>query len=331
MSEPMSAAAANGQPSLCRLCGHIKVRPVLPVAQRWLVRCQGCQLVRLHPVPTAAELSEVYDSGAYYTTEPPRLRQGWAARLQDAVLRTFWGYPGERSLAERWLGPLLLWPLRRRYLPVPYPGRQPVLDVGCGNGQRLLDLKNHGCMRLIGLEPTLGAAEQARLATGADIRTTLLEDTELPPHHFGLIVMNQVLEHVPSPLDSLRRLRQLIRPDGSLYLTVPNYGSWEAQLFGTHWSGLQIPEHLHHFTRASLLKCLTAAGWQVLWCGTDTVPVVTHTSLRSWGRTQTSGFGRWLGSLPVPAWWPATWVADRLGRGQMLRVVAVRDDAGADR
>jgi 2-polyprenyl-3-methyl-5-hydroxy-6-metoxy-1,4-benzoquinol methylase len=210
---------------------------------------------------------------------------------------------------------------------VPYPGKLPVLDIGCGNGQRLLELKNHGCTELTGLEPTVGAAEQARRATGADIRTTILEDTALPRSHFGLIVMNQVLEHVPSPRDTLSTVRELLRPDGRLYLTVPNFGSWEAALFGSEWSGLQVPEHLHHFTRESLLKCLSAAGLRVTWCGTDTVSVVTHTSLRSWSRARPSAWRRWLGSLPVPAWWPATWLADRLGQGQMLRIVAVRDDA----
>jgi SAM-dependent methyltransferase len=311
----------------CKVCAHPRAEPVAAAADRTLVRCSACGLVRLHPVPTPAELSAVYDGGDYYTTEPARLRQGLVARLQDAVLRTYWGYPGTRSAAERWLGPLVLLPLRRRFLPVPFPGSLPVLDIGCGNGQRLLELQNHGCSQLVGLEPTAGAAEQARLATRADIRTAVLEETELPDGHFGLIIMNQVLEHVPSPKETLAQVRQLMRPDGRLYLTVPNYGSWEARLFGSAWSGLQIPEHLHHFTRDSLLRCLGAAGLRVQWCGTDTVSVVTHTSLRTWARARPSAWRRLLGRLPVALWWPATWAADRLGRGQMLRIVAVRDDA----
>lgn len=100
-----------------------------------------------------------------------------------------------------------------------------MLDIGCGNGQRLLELERYGCSELFGMEPTVGSAEQARRAMRADIRTAYLDEAGLPDGHYSLEILNQVLEHVPSPKSTLQSINRLLRPGGSLYLTVPNYGS----------------------------------------------------------------------------------------------------------
>jgi len=219
------------------------------------------------------------------------------------------------------LDALLLWPLRSRVMPVHFPGARPVLDIGCGNGQRLLELQAAGCTQLTGIEPTQGAAEQARLATKAAIHTGLLEDAELQDDHFQLVILNQVLEHVPSPRDTLLRIHQLLCRGGELYLTVPNYGSGEAALFGRHWYGLQIPTHLHHFTAEPLRRLLEEAGFEVVVWRTDTALGVTRSSIEAWCEANPSPWRRWLGTLPVLLFAPLTVMTDLVGKGQMLRVV----------
>ena len=312
--------------SACVHCGTVAATVALALDRRALIRCTRCHLVRLDPVPTPAELSAVYDSGHYYTTEPPSLRSGLAARLQDLVLRTFWNYPEALSPLVRAVASIVLRPLRARFLPVPFPGDAPVLDIGCGNGQRLLELERYGCSALFGLEPTVGAAEQARRATRADIRTAFLDDAGLPRGHFGLVILNQVLEHVPSPKDTLASIHAHLRPGGTLYLTVPNFGSAEAGFFGPSWSGLQIPEHLHHFTESSLRPIVEAAGFRITLWRTDSVWSVTRMSLKTWKQSAPKGWRALLAALPPLAWLPLTVAADLVGRGQMLRIVATRID-----
>lgn len=320
------ALASPAPNPACRACGRADAALALALDQRRLLRCHGCGLVRLDPVPTLDELSAVYDGGRYYTTEPPRPRTGLGAVLQDAVLRTFWGYPSAPRGLRRALAAVLLRPLRDRFLPVPWPGSDPVLDIGCGNGQRLLELERHGCGALTGLEPTVGAAQQARRATHADIRCTTLEDAGLPTDHFALVILNQVLEHVPSPATTLAAIRSHLRPGGQLYLTVPNFGSTEARLFGPAWEGLQVPEHLHHFTEASLRRLVEDSGLRIRLLRTDSVWSVTRASLQAWGRTRPGGWRGILARLPAQAWLPFMLAADIAGRGQMLRLVATRDD-----
>ncbi len=322
----MPASGTVSSASVCGPCGHRDAAVALGLGTRRLLRCNACGLVRLHPAPTPDELSAVYDSGQYYTTEPPSPRRGLSAALQDAVMRTFWSYPPALPLPLAALATVLLRPLRNRFLPVRWPGADPVLDIGCGNGQRLLELERSGCTALTGLEPTVGAAHQARRATRADIRTATLEEADLPKDHFALVILNQVLEHVPAPQATLASIHAHLRSGGTLYLTVPNFGSAESRFFGPSWAGLQVPEHLHHFTEPSLRALLEQAGFHIRLLRTDSVWSVTRMSLKTWRESRPRGWRGLLATLPALAWMPATLVADLLGRGQMLRVVATRVD-----
>ena len=217
------SSGASG--SVCDLCGAADVVEVLPLGRRALVECRGCGLVRLDPVTTPEELHAVYEEGGYYTTLPPGVSEGFAERLRMAVLATFWGYPNLSGPVSSALLRLALRPLKYRVMPVPFRRDLPVLDIGCGNGQALLELEHCGHNQLYGIEPTVSAAKQAQLATKATIYPTTLEEAPLRKAYFGLVIMNQVLEHVPSPRMTLRAVRSLLRPDGTLYLTVPNFGS----------------------------------------------------------------------------------------------------------
>lgn len=325
-----AASALTTDPRACRLCGSATGRPALTLGTtRRLWACGGCALVRLDPMPTAQELRQVYEGGDYYTTQPPTPRRGLAGRLQDGVLQAFWGYPGARSGLQKALLRLLLWPLRTRFMPLPFPGAGPVLDIGCGNGQRLLELQQYGVTALYGVEPTVAAAEQARLHTRADIRACLLEDAGLPREHFRLVILNQVLEHVPSPPQTLRQIHDLLVPGGWFYLTVPNFGSWEAALAGAHWDGLQVPAHLHHFTREPLLRALREAGFEIERVCTDSVADVTRNTWKALRRDRVGGAAGWLARWPLRAVQALTLLADRCGRGQMLRVVARRPEPHA--
>lgn len=65
--------------SACVHCGTVAATVALALDRRALIRCTCCHLVRLDPLPTQEELSAVYESGHYYTTEPPSLRSGLGA------------------------------------------------------------------------------------------------------------------------------------------------------------------------------------------------------------------------------------------------------------
>lgn len=70
------------------------------------------------------------------------------------------------------------------------------------------------------------------------------------------MIMNHVLEHIPQPLDNLKKLGQTITPQGYLMVVVPDYTENPFDLI--------IADHASHFSIESLHKLLLQSGFNVL-------------------------------------------------------------------
>jgi len=118
---------------------------------------------------------------------------------------------------------------------------------------------------VVGLEPSeslFEKAERALQGRGEVYRMTL-EQAELPPATFDAVTLWDVLEHVADPLGFLTTCRCLLKPQGRLFLNVPNLDSKEAHWLGSRWP-LLLAEHLNYFTPASLGLCGEQGGLEWL-------------------------------------------------------------------
>jgi SAM-dependent methyltransferase len=138
----------------------------------------------------------------------------------------------------------------------PTPGY--ALEVGCGDGTMISLLREAG-WRVVGSERSLSAAHEAGSVRGLPIFVGNL-DVVRPCPTFDLIILFQVLEHIPDPETILKQCVQLLKPNGMLIVGVPNQGSWQAQIFKANWFHLDVPRHLIHFTPESLGEHLRAHG-----------------------------------------------------------------------
>lgn len=148
------------------------------------------------------------------------------------------------------------------------PGGSDVLDVGCSTGYLAEALVARGC-RVSGIEYDADAAEKARphlqhLVVGDLVAMDLA--AELGDRTFDVIVCADILEHLPDPVDVLRRLLAHLRPGGSVVISVPNvtHGSLRLALLQGRWqytpTGLLDSTHIRFFTRRSLTQTLRDAG-----------------------------------------------------------------------
>jgi 2-polyprenyl-3-methyl-5-hydroxy-6-metoxy-1,4-benzoquinol methylase len=193
-------------------------------------RCARCGFVFVWPVP--ADLSPYYPS--FYRQYGPvvlglfRVAQelrvaGWARRL---------GRGGGR-----------------------------VLEVGCGHGWMLNALRRRG-WRVAGIERAVESARFARQQLGIPMLVGDLNGLR-PAPVFDLIVLHEVLEHLPRPMETLHACARLLKPGGSLMLEVPNLDSWQFAFVREHWEHLNTPRHLGHFTPDSLGHALARAGLRI--------------------------------------------------------------------
>ncbi len=146
-------------------------------------------------------------------------------------------------------------------------GRGPILDVGCGTGPFLTYARDQGWSDLTGLEISPHAAAVARRVSGADVRETTLDAADLPPEHYSIVALWDVVGHLCEPRRALRRIRDLLRPGGIIAVSTPNRFGLAVRIFGRRSVVVCPPEHLLIASRRGLRAALQAAGFSVegLW------------------------------------------------------------------
>jgi len=141
-----------------------------------------------------------------------------------------------------------------------------ICDLGCWVGFLLSEAERRG-WSTTGVEPSRFAAGLARERFGLEVLTGTLDSVELPRGSFDCVVMGDVIEHLPDPGAALDRILDLLRPDGVLYLALPDAGSAVARRLGSRWWSV-LPTHVQYITRMSLARLLSAHGFTVEWMGT---------------------------------------------------------------
>jgi SAM-dependent methyltransferase len=95
-----------------------------------------------------------------------------------------------------------------------------MLDIGCGVGWSLVVAEQKG-IRAIGVEPGKDAAEYATGVLKVDVINSLFKADMFGHEKFDLIILDQVLEHVPDPASMLEDVFRLLKRHGVLFLGVP--------------------------------------------------------------------------------------------------------------
>jgi SAM-dependent methyltransferase len=134
-----------------------------------------------------------------------------------------------------------------------------ILDVGCASGLFLSQALQAG-WEVTGVEPNEKLCEEARktLQGKGNVQCATLETAHLEGG-FDALTLWDVLEHVPDPEAFLHICCDVLRPNGFLFLNLPDLDSREARILGHRWP-LLLPEHLNYFNRESLTLCAKRAG-----------------------------------------------------------------------
>jgi len=240
---------AQLESTACLLCNQSDAQLLMPTRDRLcglpgefqLVRCDHCGLVYLNPRPTPGTIGVYYpdDYESYISKRSERM-----SRLARLSLR--YG----------------LW--KRCRLVCRHKQSGHLLDVGCATGQFLAEMRHYSGWQVSGVEPNGHAAEFARQAFGLKVYQEDLVSAALPSSGFDAITLWDVFEHLHQPRAILAEVRRILKPDGILVLRVPSLDSWDARVFGPYWAGLDSPRHLTVFSKSTLARMLSQAGFRVL-------------------------------------------------------------------
>jgi len=207
-----------------------------------VLRCQECGLMRLDPQPPPDEVHRYYPPDYWYAPDASA-----AGRLEEAyrrlVLRDHVTFV-ERAMRDS-------------------SARGPVLDVGCGGGLFLGQLRRRG-FNVVGLDFSREAAAIAWKQNQAPAVCAALERPPFAPQSVACVTMFHVLEHLHNPRRYLVAARELLAPDGRLIVQVPNAGCWQFRVLGRRWNGLDVPRHLFDYRDSDIAKMIEAAGFEVV-------------------------------------------------------------------
>jgi 2-polyprenyl-3-methyl-5-hydroxy-6-metoxy-1,4-benzoquinol methylase len=224
-----------------------------------VVQCRKCGLGFVNPQPSWDELAPYY-SADYDAYEPDH---------------SAWKSDEETIATAKQSGEF-------RHVKVR-PGMD-ILDVGCGGGYFLRITAALGA-NSEGIEPSEHGLANAR-KSGRPVYHGTIENyvDQHAGKSFDLITANHVLEHTPNPVDTLRLMSRLLKPDGMIWIAVPNAATPYGRALALKWHSAMPPIHLMQFTRESLAEAGRNAGLQVRSVTTYSLPSAVAATIRGYLR-----------------------------------------------
>jgi len=213
--------------------------------------CRNCGLISISPLPCLQDL------GGYYSNNSisPAIKFASGRGARFPVLRKAFHFISGDVDPRDFIGAT--------------KGMR-VLDYGCGCAGHLSDFHARG-VRISGAE-IAGSLVDACNANGLDVRK--VDDMDRIPFEdceFDMVYLMQVFEHLRDPIGFMRELNRILKPDGKVYIALPNNRSVWRKVFGKNWvSGWFAPFHLYHFDRETLSRMAREHGFEPTSCWTRT-------------------------------------------------------------
>lgn len=216
-------------------------------------------MVFINPAPATMTSGEFYDTeGADYYLSPAKLASDYAHVRFDRELR-----------------------LLREFCP-----RGSVLDVGCGSGGFLFQLKKRwpGDYQILGTDVSGAPLDYAEsrgvpvvrgdflaqdFGSGAPASGTARSREQPQPAvpeagaPFDVVTLWAVAEHLAEPGRFLEKTHSLLKPGGFCFVLVPNLRSLAVRLLGAKYRYVYA-QHLNYFSAATLGRLGDRAGFEVV-------------------------------------------------------------------
>lgn len=233
----------------CPVCGSAGIAEVITAMDHTVSKeeftifhCANCQLRFTQDVPDAASIGKYYKSENYISHT--NTSKGLVNRIYR-VVRTR-ANRQKRKLIERFTG------IKNGSL----------LEIGSGTGYFAAEMKNAG-WQVTGLEPDADARKIAEEVNKINLASSG-KLFQLPVNSFDVITLWHVLEHVHDLKNYIRQFRILLKEKGKLFVAVPNYRSYDAEVYKEHWAAYDVPRHLYHFTATSMKQLMEAEGFKIV-------------------------------------------------------------------
>lgn len=240
---------ASSSPRAC-WCGESRLAAY---SDEYLV-CKTCgTLVTASPIKPS-DLTVTSDTSELYSKDYWLRRQSAQFEYPSLTDRSRLDLP-ERCV--HWLKLLL-----GRRLP---PAK--TLEIGCGHGGYVA-LMHWAGYDASGTEMSPFIVDYAKQTFGVRVSAGTIEQHSLAQGSLDVIILNDVIEHLPDPVGTLSACTQLLKPDGFFVIQTPEYKEHltyadvirTGDKFIEHIRG-KADEHINIFSRRSTQQLFTRIGF----------------------------------------------------------------------
>ena len=221
---------------ICPICRGRSVTKFWAMPGYRLARCKKCGMVWDYFPPE--NLRAQYDK-SYFNNDNPK--GGYANYFEGMAIN-------KKTFSER------LKKIEKKY------GKGRLLDVGCALGDCLVEANKLGWKDAEGLEVSDYAYEFAK-KRGLKILVGSLNEKNFEENTFGVVLYQDVIEHITNPLEELKKVFRILKPKGIIYIVTPDIEGLWSKLLGPLWYHYKPIEHVSYFSQNTIKKALNNAGF----------------------------------------------------------------------
>lgn len=206
--------------------------------------CSNCGCIQINDIP--ADMSKYYPENYYSLSINPEENDKWPKNLPISIRNQYAVNNRFKSVGKLLFDKFPRLDLKSLSYVKGLNLETSILDVGCGSGFCLYELKKMGYKRLLGVDPYIN--EKIVYKNGLTILKTELSKIK---ETFDLIMMHHVLEHLEDHHTVFRETHERLKDNGRFMIRIPIVNrAWET--YKENWVQLDAPRHFFLHTVKSM-------------------------------------------------------------------------------
>jgi SAM-dependent methyltransferase len=219
-------------------------------------QCKNCDCLQITQIPN--DLSKFYPSDSYYSMTTDNsvyyknpFKNFYKYLKDNLILNILHKYP-------LWLesgGDEIVYGMRSMTNLKKINHNSKILDIGCGSGVLLYRLRNAGFYNATGNDPFT-----KEIITESGEKIISNKSFNESKDKYDLVMMHHSLEHVPNPVEVLKDIKKILKPNGQILIRIPYVDSYCWEQYKEQWMQMDPPRHLFLHSKKSIQIMLKEAG-----------------------------------------------------------------------
>lgn len=238
----------------CDLCGEERseLRYKIHKLNRQIVKCTKCGLLYVNPQNP---------QNLTYDFEEKVERQSKFQRMRDIAIKRYGScYEDIYAQEEEWR---ILHFADRAEKVLKFCAAGRLLDIGCSRGLFLSNFLSKD-FDIYGIEPRDWICAKAIKRLGNRAFCGTLREANLPDAHFDVVTMINLIEHLPSPKDTLLEVNRIMKSGALLMIETPDAEGLLSKIMGSRWHAFLESEHSFFFSKTTLNSLLSKTGFKTI-------------------------------------------------------------------